>query len=235
MSRSHVTRMVVVGVVVAIGFAVVSTRHASSHMLAAPIAMSDIPSSTIAAPVVPAVPTTTSTVMVAVGDDALSNGAEPPPLSAGASQPVAKHFANATQAQLDAVAAAFERARRVGVPNAPGDTVAMSVCTGGTGMEHWGYFNNGANGGAVPEPDGAVVPLGALCINPVQPDVFSTVLHELGHKYFWDQGLWEYARTHFGGSETAAECFAKIYGATVFGEGGCPDALADRMRAQLHL
>jgi hypothetical protein len=233
MSRTHVARMVVVGIVVVVAVAVMSTRQTLPNALAGPITISGIQSATVAVAVAPAVPTTTT--MVAVGDDAFSSGAELPPLNAGASTPLAQDFADVTKTEAANVAAAFERARRVGVPNAVGNTIVLSVCAGGTKMEHWGYFNNGANGGAVPEPDGAVVPLGALCINPAQPDVFSTVLHELGHKYFWDIGLWDYTRSHFGGSETAAECFAKIYGATVFGEGGCSDALADRMRTQLHL
>jgi hypothetical protein len=128
---------------------------------------------------------------------------------------------------------ALVRARRSGVPNAEGNAVVLSECAGGTSNAHWGYYNNGALGGSISEPDGVIVPLGAVCINPAQPDVYSSLLHELGHKYFWEHGLWESTKSQFGGSERAAECFAKVFGATVFGEGGCSDTDAQRMRIML--
>jgi hypothetical protein len=138
----------------------------------------------------------------------------------------------ATPAKV-AVDSALVRAQRSGVPNAEGNAVILSECAGGTSNAHWGYYNNGALGGSISEPDGVVVPLGAVCINPAQPDVYSSLLHELGHKYFWENGLWESTKVQFGGSERAAECFAKVFGATVFGAGGCSDTDAQRMHTML--
>lgn len=195
----------------------------SAPVVVAPSAPVDVAPS---APVVVA----PSSFRLSVGDDALSEAEAILPLDSGGTSNLATTLENATPAQEFSAADAFARAERAGVPNAKGNTIVLGVCAGGTGMSHWGYYNNGANGGAVPEPDGTVVPLGALCINPAQPDVYSTILHELGHRYFWEHGLWAFTGKRFGGTEQAAECFAEVFGATVFGEGGCSDADAQRMR-----
>jgi hypothetical protein len=233
MQRSFVVRMLVVGLVVGgIGASVSGTRldpgSSASAVLVTDASPSEAPNDLGAAAQVEA--SQAVPVSVPVGDVALSDSDAIPPLSFSVPTPIALNFPNATSAQAQDVFSAFVRARAAGVPNANENTVILSVCAGGTNVSHWGYYNNGANGGAVPEPDGAVVPLGGLCINPSQPDVYSTVLHELGHKYFWEHNLWVFTKAHFGGSERAAECFAKAFGATVFGEGGCSDADAQRMR-----
>lgn len=129
----------------------------------------------------------------------------------------------------------MNRAQSEHVLGADGAVVMISSCTGGTGVSHWGYYNNGAEGGEVREPDGVVVPVGALCINPVQPDMYSNLLHNLGLKYLWETGLWDSTKATFGGVHIAAECFAKVYGATVLGQGGCSDSDASRMRALMGL
>ena len=128
-----------------------------------------------------------------------------------------------------------ERARAIaaGTPGAFDTSVIASSCNGDGGRPHWGYFNNGAAGGTVFEPDGAVVPLGAVCLNPAQPDPYSSLVHELGHKWFWDNGTWDESAATFGSTERAAECFARVFGATVFGAGGCPDSLVGVMAAIL--
>lgn len=128
------------------------------------------------------------------------------------------------------------RARSEHVLGVEGAVVVLSSCPGGSGgASHWGYYNNGAAGGEVREPDGVVVPVGAVCINPVQPDMYSNLLHNLGLKYLWEKGLWDSAGATFGGSERAAECFAAVFGATVFGEGGCSADDVQRMRILLGL
>lgn len=128
-----------------------------------------------------------------------------------------------------AFASEIERAVLDGVPAAAGVLVIASSCHGETNRAHWGYYNNGATGGTVVEPDGAAVPLGAICLNPNQPDVRSGLLHELGHKWFWDTGRWDESAATFGSTERAAECFARHFGATVFGAGGCPDRTLELM------
>jgi hypothetical protein len=129
----------------------------------------------------------------------------------------------------------MNRAKEEHVLGADGAVVVLSSCTGGSGVSHWGYYNNGAEGGEVHEPDGVVVPVGALCVNPAQPDIYSNLLHNLGLKYLWENGLWDSTKATFGGVHNAAECFAKVYGATVFGQGGCSDSDASRMRSLLGL
>jgi hypothetical protein len=123
------------------------------------------------------------------------------------------------------------QAQQAGVPASAGAVVVFAGCFGDTGRPHWGYFNNGAFGGPVDEA-GVIVPLGGICLNPSQPDPYSSLIHELGHRYFWDNGLWDKTAASYGSRETAAECFARIFGATVFGSGGCSDAFAQRMRVE---
>ena len=82
------------------------------------------------------------------------------------------------------------------------------------------------------EPDGAVVQPGQICLNPFQPSTFSTLLHELGHKWFWENGLWERMNENYGDYQRGAECFAAVWGATVFGAGGCPSEQQLQMRAE---
>ena len=123
------------------------------------------------------------------------------------------------------------QAQQAGVPASAGAVVVLAGCFGDAGRSHWGYFNNGAFGGPVNE-GGVVVPLDAICLNPAQPDPYSSLLHELGHRYFWNNGLWGSTASAYGGRETAAECFAKIFGATVFGSGGCSDGDAQRMQSE---
>jgi hypothetical protein len=120
----------------------------------------------------------------------------------------------------------------MGVPSTSAPDVVFADCYGGTRNAHWGYFNNGAAGGPVSEPGGIVVPVGSICINPNQPDMLSGLIHEMGHKWFFETGRWAITIASYGNRETAAECFAKDWGATVFGSGGCSDADADRMRVQ---
>ena len=143
----------------------------------------------------------------------------------------------ATSPTNEAAGPAFgeERARAIaaGTPGAVGTSVIASSCNGDGGRPHWGYFNNGAAGGTVFEPDGAVVPLGAVCLNPAQPDPYSSLVHELGHKWFWENGTWDSSAATFGSTERAAECFARAFGATVFGAGGCPDSLVGVMATML--
>lgn len=127
---------------------------------------------------------------------------------------------------------ALARIRSNGIPSTGGPQVVLAGCYGGTSRAHWGYFNNGAAGGAVTEPGGIVVPLSAICINLAQPDVYSALVHEMGHKWFWETGQWASSSAAYGGREQAAECFAKIWGASYFGQGGCSDDIAARMQAQ---
>jgi hypothetical protein len=219
---------VAIGVAVTVAIALGAARQSSTHAEASPTTLRYAPPANMET----AAPPTTS---AAVSNDSLEDAIQIPPMSPGALDVAARDNPDATPAQTAAVYSAFSRVQAAGVPASVGATIVVSVCTGGTGGAHWGYYNNGATGGTVPESDGAVVPLGAVCINPSQPDVYSTLAHELGHKYFWEHGLWDYTTEHYGGSETAAECFAKIYGATVFGQGGCADDMARRMRVELHL
>jgi hypothetical protein len=116
------------------------------------------------------------------------------------------------------------RATDAGVPLAESAVIVASACYGDQGRSHWGYFNNGALGGAISERDGVIVPLDAICLNPNQPDAYSSLLHEMGHRYFWHRGVWDSVAAEMGGLEHATECFAKAYGATTFGQGGCSDA-----------
>jgi hypothetical protein len=132
-----------------------------------------------------------------------------------------------------AVTAALKQAAAAGVPNAQGAVVVLSTCNGGTSVAHLGYYNNDALSGPITEPDGAVVPVGAICINPKAPDLSSVLLANLGHKYFWEKGLWAESKTDFGSPQRAGECFAKAFGATTFESGGCSDADAQRVRVML--
>ena len=132
-----------------------------------------------------------------------------------------------------AFGAELTRAAGAGVPGATDALVLASACRGDGGRSHWGYFNNGAAGGTVYEPDGAVVPVGAICLNPGQPDPYSSLIHELGHRWFWNSNLWITTATQFGSTERAAECFARVFGATVFGAGGCPDSMVPMMESDL--
>jgi hypothetical protein len=132
-----------------------------------------------------------------------------------------------------AVTAALKQAAAAGVPNAQGAVVVLSTCNGGTSVAHLGYYNNDALSGPITEPDGAVVPVGAICINPQAPDLSSVLLANLGHKYFWEKGLWAQSKTDFGSPQRAGECFAKAFGATTFESGGCSDADAQRVRVML--
>jgi len=127
------------------------------------------------------------------------------------------------------------RATDAGVPQAASAVVVASACFGDQGRSHWGYFNNGALGGAITERDGAIVPLDAICLNPSQPDAYSSLLHELGHRYMWHRGVWDSAAAEMGSLEHATECFAKAYGAITFGQGGCSSADAAHLMAWLGL
>jgi hypothetical protein len=165
-------------------------------------------------------PSTTSTVSTTTSPPVVT---EPPPPPRPPPPP-------SSEAVLSV---AMSRVRSRNVLGYEGVTVLLSECTGDTGASHWGFYNNGANGGAITEPGGVVIPVGALCVNPVQPDIYSTLVHELGHKYFWEHNLWEFTKARFGGSERAAECFAAVFGATVFGEGGCSTDDVQSMRILL--
>jgi hypothetical protein len=132
-----------------------------------------------------------------------------------------------------ALAAARKQAVAAGVPDAQGAVVVLSTCNGGTNVEHLGYYNNNALNGPITEPDGAAVPVGAICINPQAPDIYSVLLANLGHKYFWEKGQWAQSKTDFGSAPRAGECFAKVFGATTFESGGCSDSDAQRLRVML--
>lgn len=82
------------------------------------------------------------------------------------------------------------------------------------------------------ERDGAVVEPGQVCLNPSQPSSIASLIHELGHKWFWENGLWDRANSEYRDYQRVAECFAAIWGATVFGAGGCPDDQQLQMRAE---
>lgn len=82
------------------------------------------------------------------------------------------------------------------------------------------------------EPDGAFVQPGQICLNPDQPSTVSSLIHELGHKWFWENGLWDRVIANYGSYQRGAECFAAIWGATVFGAGGCPGEQQLQMRAE---
>ena len=165
---------------------------------------------------VPPAPAAATTEQVPVDVPAVAMAGEPDP---GGSFP------------LGAADVLLLQAQQAGVPASAGAVVVLAACFGDGGRPHWGYFNNGALGGPVDE-GGVIVPLDAICLNPAQPDPYSSLLHELGHRYFWNNGLWGSTASAYGGRETAAECFARVFGATVFGSGGCSDEDAQRMRTE---
>lgn len=126
----------------------------------------------------------------------------------------------------------LDRAIAAGVPSAASAVVAFSGCWGRTNSTHWGYYNFAGIGTTVIEPDGAVVQPGEVCLNPSQPSPYSSLLHELGHKFFWESGLWDRIIAEYGSYQRGAECFGTIWGATVFGTGGCPVDQELQMRAE---
>lgn len=126
----------------------------------------------------------------------------------------------------------LDRAIAAGVPSAANAVVVFSGCWGRTNSTHWGYYNYAGIGTAVIEPDGAVVQPGGVCLNPSQPSPYSSLLHELGHKYFWESGLWDRIMAEYGSYQRGAECFGAIWGATVFGTGGCPVDQQLQMKAE---
>jgi hypothetical protein len=132
----------------------------------------------------------------------------------------------------ESVSSLLRKVQAIGVPSTSAPDVVFADCYGGTRNAHWGYFNNGAAGGPVSEPGGIVVPVGSICINPNQPSMLSSLIHEMGHKWFSETGRWAATAASYGTRETAAECFAKDWGATVFGSGGCSDSDAARMRVE---
>jgi len=126
----------------------------------------------------------------------------------------------------------LELARAMGVPSAAAASVVFSGCWGRSSSTHWGYYNYLGAGSVVVERDGAVVQPGQICLNPDQPSTISSLIHELGHKWFWENGLWDRVIANYGSYQRGAECFAAIWGATVFGSGGCPDDQQLQMRAE---
>ena len=110
--------------------------------------------------------------------------------------------------------------------------VVASGCWGRTDRTHWGYYNYLGTGSTVVEPDGAVVEPGWICLNPSQPSTYSSLVHELGHRWFWENGLWDRVAADYGSYQRASECFAAVWGATVFGSGGCPSDQLAQMRAE---
>lgn len=178
----------------------------------------------------PTVEDTTTTELAAPAHAPTAEIVPAAPPSAPASDIIGS---TAHPADVAAFGGELSRAIGAGVPNALGAEVIPSSCHGDGSSPHWGYYNNGAAGGTVFEPDGAIVVVGAVCLNPSQPDPYSSLVHELGHKWFWEGGTWESTASTFGGTERAAECFARIFGATVFGAGGCPDPLVGTMAALL--
>ena len=214
---------VALGFVVAIGISLVAIEGTGSARGAPTIAEPDPEVTTVTAPpdiIDGAPPPTTLETSTTTTVTPVPPSTTPP---ATAASPPATVLAGS--------AFGDERARAIaaGTPGAVGTSVIASSCHGDGGRPHWGYFNNGAAGGTVFEPDGAVVPLGAVCLNPSQPDPYSSLVHELGHKWFWENGTWDSSAATFGSTERAAECFARVFGATVFGAGGCPDSLVGVM------
>lgn len=124
------------------------------------------------------------------------------------------------------------RAQANGVPGSNGAVVVASGCWGRTDRTHWGYYNYLGTGSTVVEPDGAVVEPGWICLNPSQPSTYSSLVHELGHRWFWENGLWDRVAADYGSYQRASECFAAVWGATVFGSGGCPADQVAQMRAE---
>jgi len=120
----------------------------------------------------------------------------------------------------------------MGVPSAAAASVVFSGCWARSSRTHWGYYNYLGAGSVVVERDGAVVQPGQICLNPDQPSTISSLIHELGHKWFWENGLWDHVIANYGSYQRGAECFAAIWGATVFGSGGCPDDQQLQMRAE---
>lgn len=118
-----------------------------------------------------------------------------------------------------------------GVPGSEAALVVYSGCWGRTSDTHWGYYNY-FDGTTVVELDGAVIKPGWVCLNPFQASPYSSLVHELGHKFFFEQSLWARMIDEYGNYQRPAECFARIWGATVFGAGGCTDADVARMRAE---
>lgn len=112
--------------------------------------------------------------------------------------------------------------------------IVLSDCTGSTGKSHWGYVVTDTPNGSHTEAGGVVVHnITDICINPHQVDPYSSLRHEYGHFYWYTTGKEAWAAAMFGGYETSAECFAKIHGATTFGEGGCPSSTEASMRKEM--
>ena len=107
----------------------------------------------------------------------------------------------------------LEHARAMGVPGSATASVEFSGCWGRTDSTHWGYYNYLGTGTAVIERDGVVVQPGQICVNPNQASPYSTLLHELGHKWVWENGLWDRIISEYGTYQRGAECFAAIWGA----------------------
>lgn len=133
-------------------------------------------------------------------------------------------------------------ARARGVPDADHAQVVLSGCWGRTSSQHWGYYHWFDDPNPVVEPDGVVVDPGVICLNPSQRSPYSTLVHEMAHEWFWersiagqltgDHELWYRTVAEYGDYQVVAECFAKIWGATVFGAGGCPAWAEAKMRAE---
>lgn len=168
-----------------------------------------------AAPVTPTAPTTAP-----AGTTTTPSPAVVPTTTVPAPRSAPGRYGAGLLASLEALAAQ--------VPGGEGVILVLGGCYGTRAVPHWGYYNNQRR--TLVDPDGAVVPPDGICLNPDQPDVRSSLLHEVGHRYFAWSGRWSELE-FWGGVETAAECYAAWWGARTFGAGGCPAGDAVRLAA----